>query len=232
MAVTLGLGLTFNDGSTQLTQSASSEAGGLISITTFTAVGTYTIPTGATTLLVKCVGGGGGAAGYLESGGGGGYAEGYFNGTAQGVIPGNTVAVTVGGGGASVYYYAAAGNGHTSTFGGWITATGGHGANSQYGHTGGFGGQGSGGIVSLIGGGGTGHGNHHGYAALGRGGASYFGGGNGVRHYHDGGSHAYYPAAIGAGAAGGTTDGNPGPGNAGRGQWPGMGGMVVVYAYQ
>ena len=63
------------------------------------------------------------------------------------------------------------------------------------------------------------------------GGASFFGGGNGVRHYHDGGSHAFYPAALGAGAAGGTTDSTL-PVRGGYGQYVGMGGMVIVYAYQ
>ena len=52
-----------------------------------------------------------------------------------------------------------------------------------------------------------------------------------MRHYHDGGSHAFYPAALGAGAAGGTTDSTL-PVRGGYGQYVGMGGMVIVYAYQ
>ena len=232
MAVTLGqFGIVFNDSTTQIKDSSAFESGGLINITTFTSTGTYTIPANANSLLVKCVGGGGGSAGYCESGGAGGYSEGFLIGTVQGVIPGNTVAVTIGAGGGAVGYYAAAGSGGTSSFGSYVSATGGQGANSGIGHnhSGGQGGTGSGGIVSLGGGSGTGHANHHGYSGTGKGGQSFFGGGNGTRHLHADYTHAQHTCAYGAGSAGGCTDSNSQGGAVG--QSSGMGGCVVVYAY-
>ena len=183
--------------------------------------GTLTTNTQAKTALVKVVGAGGGSAGYMESGAAGGYSEKYIDVSAV-----TTVTVTIGSGGAGVTYYAAAGQGGTSSFGAYASATGGYGANQNYSHTGGHGGVGSGGAVNLYGGGGTGHGNHHSNAAGSKGGASYFGSSHHVRYYH--GTQVGSSGAPGAGAAGGNTDATNGTpfGYAGR---PGA---VIVYAYK
>lgn len=218
MAVTLGgSGIIFADGTTQVSAGSSSkDYGQIISITTFTSTGTYTIPANARKLLVKVTGAGGGSAGHFESGGAGGYAEKLIHG----VTPGGTVAVTVGGGGGGVGYYAAGGTGGTSSFGTYCSATGGYGANANYSHTGGHGGVGSGGQITLTGGGGHGHGN--GWGSYGpRGVPSVWGGGFGTRHS---GGEQIGNGAPGAGASSGTT------GNGGSGKTASAG-MVVVYAY-
>lgn len=218
MAVTLGAsGIVYSDGTTQtMASNANTDRGQLISITTFTASGTYTAPANCRKVLVKITGGGGGSAGHFESGGAGGYSERLIHG----ITPGQTVAVTVGGGGGGVGYYAAGGTGGTSSFGGYCSATGGYGANANYSHTGGHGGSASGGIVSIVGGGGYGHTN--GFGSWGaKGVASYWGGGFGTRHS---GGEQIGSGAPGAGASGGTT------GNGGGGKTAAAG-IVVVYSY-
>lgn len=153
MATQIGSGgLVIN--STTLS-TAVTDRGTPVSIVSFTGSGTYTVPSNCTKVLVQLVGGGGGSAGYAESGGAGGFAEGVFS-----VTPGASISVTVGGGGGGVGYYAAAGDGGTTSFGGYISATGGYGANRNYSHGGGHGGVGSGGQLNLYGGTGTGHMNH------------------------------------------------------------------------
>jgi hypothetical protein len=139
-----------------------------------------------------------------------------------GLTAGNTIVATVGGGGAGVGYYAGAGNGGTSSFGSYCSATGGHGADTQWGHTGGQGGVGSGGYLNTYGGGGTGHGNHHGHAPIGRGGASYFGGCTGYNRNTN--NSKMNTGAPGAGAPGArTNDGSIGVN--------GENGLIIVYAY-
>lgn len=218
MAISIGGGAIFGDNSNKSSLNSANDRGSLIGITTFTSSGTYYVPTNCTKLYVKLVGGGGGSAGYCESGGAGGYAE----GPVFGLTAGTSVAVTVGGGGAGVGYYAAGSGGGTSSFGSYISATGGNGANTSYGHTGGYGGVGSAGAVKLQGGGGTGHGNSMGYGGIGKGGASFFGGTHGVRHS---GNEQIGSGAPGAGASGGITD----TASAGR---AGANGIVIVYAYR
>jgi hypothetical protein len=174
----------------------------------------------ATRALVRVVGAGGGGAGYCESGGAGGYAEAMI-GTAN--LATSNVTVTVGSGGTNVGYYAAGGNGSASSFGAYVTASGGFGSNQQAAHTGGIGGIGSGGNINLYGGTGTGHTDGAGGGALGQGGNSYFGGGTGIRH--DANAAPPAPgAAPGAGGPGGRTDVNWQGG-------PGSAGAVVVYSF-
>lgn len=198
-----------------------SDSGAIISITTFSSSGTYTVPSGCTTLFVRVQGGGGGSAGYCESGGAGGYAETFIKVAPAGLTPGSsTIAVTVGGGGGGVGYYAAGGAGGTSSFGSYVSATGGRGANNDYSHTGGHGGYGSG-LLQIAGGGGSGHANGHGYGGISKGGAAYFGGPAARRHS---GNEFIGPGSPGAGAPGGITDGNTSGSN-------GNSGLVVVYAY-
>jgi len=161
-------------------------------------------------------GGGGGAAGYAESGGSGGHCERMIDVTGV-----QTVTVTIGGGGSTVTYYAVAGNGGTSSFGSYATATGGNGGNANFQHSGGSGGTGSGGDVNLVGGTGTGHVNLAGSGAMSSGGQSYWGGGYAISHSQN------VPigfSAPGAGGCGGRTDATS-PGSVGA---PGA---VVVYSY-
>ena len=214
MAVTLNAsGLLVN--STQFT-TPPVDTGKQILITTFTGNGTYTVPANCYRVLVQCVGGGGGSAGYCESGGAGGFSEGHFT-----VTPNAAIAVTVGGGGGGVGYYATAGNGGTTSFGSYLSASGGHGANTNITHGGGHGGVGSAGQINLYGGSGTGHTNHGSHAQDGAGGGSYFGGPGGQNRTT---TPTNFSPSPGSGATGGRCD------DGGSGT-TGAGGLVVVYAY-
>lgn len=195
------------------------DLGPCISVTSFTTSGSYTVPTGATRVMVQLVGGGGGSAGYCESGGGGGFAEGIFN-----IAAGTVVSVTVGGSGAATTYNNVGGTGGTSSFGSYISASGGTGCNSINNHGGGIGGVGSGGQTNLYGGTGTGHANHAGYAQSGGGGYTYFGGTAGITR-HQPSAQNNYSAAPGAGATGNECD----DGSQGS---AGASGLVIVYAYK
>lgn len=218
--------LTYPSGATQNTIAV--DYGKLINISVFTPQGVNTYQwtnPGATTVQVKLVGAGGGAAGYCESGGAGGYAEGYFS--VAGVA---TVSVTIGSGGAGVGYYAAAGTGGTTSFGSYLSATGGYGANANYSHSGGHGGVGSGGQTNLQGGAGGGHVNHAGSNTMGRGGYSYFGGATALVRNH-GNNSLYGPmpgGAPGTGAPGLMTDGY----YESLTSQIGKDGIVIVYAYK
>jgi len=205
--------ITFTDGTTQTTKfDSTNDTGKVKSISSYITAGTHTWtkPSGCTSVLVKVVGGGGGAAGYCESGGGGGYSEKIIDVSAV-----STVTVTVGGGGGAVGYYAAAGDGSTSSFGSYLSASGGYGANRNYSHTGGVPGLGSSGNVNLYGAMGTGHGNSMGHGGLGRGGDTYLGGGRGPNRANNGG--VVGPGAPGSGGSGWRTNesGTGTPGNAG-----------------
>lgn len=216
-------GITYNDSTTQTSKAdISLDTGRLIATnvynatTTTTSQYTWTKPSGCNKVFVQVVGGGGGGASYNESGGGGAYAEKLIDVTAV-----STVTVTVGGGGTSVVYYAAGGNGSTSSFGSYVTCTGGYGCNRQADHTGGVGGTATGGDLNVRGGSGTGHGNTSGREAVGRGGSSFFGQGNGA-------SHSTNTANLGTSA--------PGAGGVGGAMqaWVGSNGapgMVIVYSF-
>ena len=96
---------------------------------TFPANGTFTVPTGVTSVQVECWGGGGAGGGCINNnnkGGGGGAGGTYTNTSNVSVTPGATITVTVGPGGNGV----SAGNGNaggTSSFGGLVSAIGGGG---------------------------------------------------------------------------------------------------------
>lgn len=98
---------------------------------TFLSSGTFTVPAGVTSVRVKVFGAGGGGNGVNTGGGiseggwggGGGIAE----ATVSGLTPGGTVTVTVGTGGSGTHN-ATAGTGGTSSFGSYVSATGGSGA--------------------------------------------------------------------------------------------------------
>jgi hypothetical protein len=131
----------------------------------FTSSGTFTVPAGVTSIKVIVVGGG--ASGTAQrnnlrrqctaGGGGGGTAIKWITG----LTAGDTVAVTIGAGGtgttSSPYY----GNGGTSSFGSYCSATGGQGrvnndGNNESGYTsssfGGIGGTATGGDFNIAGG--------------------------------------------------------------------------------
>ena len=95
----------------------------------FRSSGTWSKPTGCTTIRVQLCGGGGGGAGHQESGGAGGYSEETIDVTGV-----SSQSVTVGGGGGSVSYYGLGGNGGTTSFGSYLSATGGFGANRNNQH--------------------------------------------------------------------------------------------------
>jgi hypothetical protein len=182
----------------------------------FTGGGTWNRPAGVRYIRVKLVGGGGGASGHGESGGAGGYAERIMDVTGIG-----SVSITIGGGGGGTYYAGAGGNGNSTSFGPYISAGGGHGANRQNQHSGGVSGNGSGGDLNLHQGGGGDH--HH---SFGPGGTTYFGGaapsghpqGGHFAHNHQGHS------APGTGGTGGYFHGHRGS--------DGRPGIVVIEEYK
>lgn len=149
---------------------------GPISCQFFTSSGTWTRPAGIKYVKVEVIGGGGGGSGHEESGGAGGYTARIMD-----VRSISSVAVTVGGGGGGVTYSGPGGNGAASSFGSYATGSGGHGANRNAGHSGGFGGGSSGGQVLISGGGGNGHG-----PQSGQGGSGYFGNGAAGGHSNTG----------------------------------------------
>ena len=128
---------------------------GNASIAIFTASNTWYKPAGVNTILVKLVGAGGGSSCHCESGGAGGYAEAVIDVTSV-----SSVSITIGQGGGPTYYSGPAGQGGTTSFGSYLSATGGNGANSNNQHHGGLPGLGSGGNFNNYGGGGTNHGQY------------------------------------------------------------------------
>jgi hypothetical protein len=138
----------------------------------FTSSGTFTIPTGVTKVRVTVVGAGGGAFNSSYPGGGGG------GGTSikviSGLVPGNTVSVTVG-------TAVAGGTGNPSSFGSYCSATGGAVSTSYYGGAGGIGSNGDLNFAGDSGGPGFNFGPcaGAGYGYI-QGGGSFFGGGGGA----------------------------------------------------
>ena len=105
-----------------------SEIGGGMKYKIFTSSGTFTVPSGVTQVLVTLIGGGGGGSkgggGSLSGAGGGG--GGVYYRTPVTVTPGSSIPVTIGSGGAGgtsshIDGYA----GGTSSFGSYLSATGG-----------------------------------------------------------------------------------------------------------
>jgi Tfp pilus assembly protein PilV len=91
----------------------------------FIASGSFTVPPGVTDIKVTAVGGGGGRVN-AAAGGNGGAGQAWISG----LTPGSNIPVTVGTGGAfgGVCPAGAAGDGTSSSFGGFLSATGGTGA--------------------------------------------------------------------------------------------------------
>lgn len=169
---------------------------GIQGMQVFTSDGTWTKPAGVRYILVQCQGAGGGGSGHGEGGGAGGYSERYLDVTGI-----SSVGVTIGGGGGGTYYSGAGGNGNGSSFGPYLSAGGGHGANRQNQHSGGVSGAGSGGQLNLHQGGGF---SHHAYSAQSN--ADTFFGGGAPSSHPQGGHFAHNhqthcaPGTGGAGA--------------------------------
>ncbi|UYA57524.1 collagen-like protein [Synechococcus phage S-CREM1] len=182
------------NGTTATWQTAAS-TGNILSTQVFTSSGTWTKPAGVRFIHVRVQGGGGGGSGHAESGGAGGYSERIIDVTAV-----TSVAVTVSGEAGGTYYSGAGGNGGTSSFGSYCSASGGFGANRNNQHSGGLAGVGSGGDLNIYGGGGE---SHHGRGGN-VGGTSHFGGSVAAGHPQGGNfSHNHQShSAPGSGGAG------------------------------
>jgi hypothetical protein len=140
---------------------------GIRAMQVYTSTTTWTKPAGVRFVHVQVQGGGGGASGHGESGAAGGYAEKIIDVTGI-----TSVGVTIGGGGGGTYYSGAGTDGGTSSFGPYVSAGGGYGANRNNQHNGGVSGSGSGGDLNLY----QGSGGGHEQRSSGMGGSTFFGG--------------------------------------------------------
>ena len=111
---------------------------GAVSMSVYTSNSTWSRPTGVKRILVRICGAGG-------------YAEEIIDVTGV-----SSISVTVGqpGSWGGTYYSGGAANGGTTSFGNYMSASGGNGANRNYQHCGGLPGVGSGGNLNIYGGGG------------------------------------------------------------------------------
>lgn len=178
-----------SNGSTTAWQSV-----GPVSMQVFESNATWIKPSGIKRILVRLVGAGGGGSGHGEGGGAGGYSERIIDVSAV-----TSVSVTVGVGGGGTYYANAGSGGSGTSFGAFLSASGGNGANTTNQHCGGLPGIGSGGNVNIYGGGGSGHEYYSGPVT----GGSFFGGAAATGH-PNGGSFAVnhqYRCAPGAGGS-------------------------------
>jgi hypothetical protein len=140
--------------------------GGLQSVQVFTASGTWTKPAGITKVRVRLVGGGGGSAGCDSTGAGGSGAAGGYSEEFIDVSGTSSESVTIGAAGAAGSSgNNAGGAGGTTSFGAFLSATGGGGGVVESASEGASGGVGTGGDINLTGGGGgcgTADGSHDG----------------------------------------------------------------------
>ena len=184
--------------------------GGLKSVQAFTSSGTWTKPSGISTVRVRVQGAGGGggcgASTYVtgSGGGGGGYAEDIID--VSGV---SSVSVTVGAGGAGrTGSTGQGGTGGTSSFGAYVSATGGQGGGQHpLVGTASAAGTATGGYLNVEGG--------HGYNSgennrTGQGGSSVLGYSQETQFNESRGSSGYGSGGIGFDAEDGADDGQPG----------------------
>lgn len=229
------------------------------SVQVFTASGTFTVPTGITSLVVTAFGGGGGGAGYNNIGCGSYGAQagsgGFVKALLTGLTPGASITVTIGGGGnGSAGNVSTGATGGTTSFGSYCTATGGTGGVTTAG-TSTWGTNGSGSTTGTFlmksipvnanglapfnlnpaagggypGGGGYGTGGGGGGAGMSGGGT---GGGNTTYGYACGpGANGSAASGTTGGAGGGTAGGSGGAsgGTAGGGGGGGTGGVIVEW---
>lgn len=205
-----------NNGS-NMTWGTLSSASGVRSMQVWTNNGTWTKPSGVSTIMVTCTGAGGGGSGQCESGGAGGTSQRQVD-----VTNVNSISVTVGNPGGGTSYSGCGGNGNSSSFGSYCSASGGYGANCRQQHAGGIGGNGSGGALNIYGGGGNGHGSHYSYGNH-TAGASYWGGTQPSSHQQ--GNYAHQHQSHCAWGAGGNGSQHGGRGARGRE------GVIVVHEF-
>jgi len=170
--------------------------GNITSMQVFTSSGTWNRPSNVRFIHVQVIGGGGGGSGHGESGGCGGYSERVIDVTGT-----SSVSVSVSGEVNGTFYANGGENGGGSSFGSFLSASGGFGANRNNQHSGGLAGVGSGGNLNIYGGGGESH-----HARGGNmGSTGFFGGGvaggwpQGGNFSHNHQSHSA-PGSGGAGA--------------------------------
>lgn len=214
--ITAGSGITVSNGSGTITISNSGGSGSG-SIQTFNSTGTWTKPGTGGVVHVQCWGGGGsgGKSGSTSSsyggGGGGGYSEIWLPLSSLGA----TETVTIGLGGASKTTNGAGNDGENSSFGSWLTAYGGGGANRNgLGPNPGYGGYTSGGGGSPFGGDGGNY-NNTGRSIFGGAGSGAAGYGDAASSVYGGGGGGYYQAGASAYRPGGSSFYGGGGGSAG-----------------
>jgi hypothetical protein len=100
---------------------------GFVQSAVFTASGTFTVPAGVTRAKVTVIGGGGAGGTHAKLPSGGGGAGGMAMRWLSGLTPGTAIPVTVGAGGVAPSSPAQGGGGGTSSFGSYVSATGGTG---------------------------------------------------------------------------------------------------------
>ena len=192
-------------------------ATGIRSMQVWTSNGTWSRPSGVKTIMVTVTGAGGGGSGFCESGGAGGTAQRQVD-----VTNVSSVSVSVGNPGGGTNYSGCGGNGNTSSFGSYCSASGGYGANCRQGRAGGIGGNGSGGNLNVYGGGGNGHGSFHSYGSHSSG-VGYFGGGQPASHNQRNYAHRHQSHAAWGAGGNGTRQNNRGA--------RGREGVVVVHEF-
>ena len=190
---------------------------GIRSMQVWTSNGTWSRPSGVKTIMVTVTGAGGGGSGFCESGGAGGTAQRQVD-----VTNVSSVSVSVGNPGGGTNYSGCGGNGNTSSFGSYCSASGGYGANCRQGRAGGIGGNGSGGNLNVYGGGGNGHGSFHSYGSHSSG-VGYFGGGQPASHNQRNYAHRHQSLAAWGAGGNGTRQNNRGA--------RGREGVVVVHEF-
>ena len=215
-----GLGINSGGGAYRAVRSTGSalttDQHGIASMNVYTGNSTWSRPSGVRYIRVQVQGAGGGGSGHGEGGAAGGYAEKFIDVTGI-----SSVSVSIGGGGGGTYYSGAGGNGNGSSFGPYVSASGGHGANRQNQHSGGVSGNGSGGNLNIHTGGGF---SHHAYSAQSTA-NTYFGGGAPGNH-PQGGHFAHNHqnhCTQGSGGAGSHFHGHRGS--------DGRPGMIIVTNY-
>ena len=205
-----------NNGSS-LNWAGVSATGGFRSMQVWTSNGTWNRPSGVASIKVIVVGAGGGGSGNCESAGAGGCSQRVID-----VTNVSSVSVTIGNPGGGTNYSGCGGNGNSSSFGSYASASGGYGANCRTQHAGGIGGNGSGGTLNVYGGGGNGYGSGHSYGNH-AGGSSYMGGSQPASHQQSNYSHRHQSHAAWGSGGNGSRSGNRGA--------RGREGVVCVYEY-